>query len=121
MLRALQDGRTECGAGGRDRATIERYSGRTVTLRVDAACPGLLVLSDTYFPGWKAAVNGEERMIHPTDGAFRGVAVPKGTSRVELHYEPRSFSTGIVLAVVGLVAFAVVWLVSRLRIRRVAT
>jgi uncharacterized membrane protein YfhO len=117
-LRALQDRRTECDAGYRDRATIERYSGRSVTLQVDAACPGLLVLPDTYFPGWRARVNGEEQTVYPTDGAFRGVTVPQGSSRVEFSYEPRAFPIGIALAVTGLVAFVVVWVRSRLRSRR---
>jgi hypothetical protein len=118
MLRALQDRRTECDAGDRDRATIERYSGRSVTLHVDAACAGLLVLPDTYFPGWKATVNGVEQAIYPTDGAFRGVTVPQGSSRVEFRYEPRAFPMGIVLGVTGLIAFAVVWLGSVWRGRR---
>ena len=61
----------------RDEASIEHYSGESVTLRVEAACPGLLVLPDIYFPGWRATVNGRESTIYPTDGAFRGVAVPK--------------------------------------------
>jgi uncharacterized membrane protein YfhO len=63
-------------------------------------------------------VNGDEQTIYPTDGAFRGVAVPKGSSRVEFRYEPRAFPIGIALAVSGLVAFVVVWLRSRLRSRR---
>jgi hypothetical protein len=117
-LRTLQEGPTACDTRARDRATIERYSGRSVTLQVDAACPGLLVLPDTYFPGWKATVNGDEQTIYPTDGAFRGVAVPEGSSRVEFRYEPRAFPIGIVLAVTGLAGFAVAWLVSRRRWHR---
>jgi hypothetical protein len=110
-LRALQDRRTHCSGGDRDRATIKRYSAESVTVRVQAACAGLLVLPDTYFPGWRATVNGRSQTIFPTDGAFRGVPVPDGTSRVEFRYEPRAFPIGIVLAVAGLAAFAVIWLV----------
>ena len=116
-LRALQGGRDECTGRDRDRATIERYSGDSVSLRVEAACPGLLVLPDTYFPGWKATVNGRDRTIYPTDGAFRGVTVPQGTSRVEFRYEPRAFSIGVVLAVAGLVGFLVIGLVRWWRTR----
>jgi hypothetical protein len=115
-LRAAQESR-ECSRGKRDRATIEHYSGRSVTLRVDAACPGLLVLSDTYFPGWTATVNGRDRTIYPTNGAFRGVPVAKGTSRVEFRYEPRAFPIGIALAVTGLIGFIGVWVLSAWRRR----
>jgi hypothetical protein len=111
-LRALQDRRTECDAGDRDRVTVQRYSAESVTVRVRTACAGLLVLPDTYFPGWRATVNGRNQTIYPTDGAFRGVPVPNGTSRVEFRYEPRAFPIGIVLGVAGLAAFAVIWLVS---------
>ena len=91
--------------------------GRLVSLRVEAACPGLLVLPDTYFPGWKATVNGRDRTIYPTDGAFRGVSVPEGTSRVEFRYEPRAFCTGLVLAVAGIAGFVLIVLVSAWRSR----
>jgi hypothetical protein len=116
-LDGLRDGRTGCGAAPRDDATIEHYSASSVTLRVDAACAGLLVLPDTYFPGWNATVNGRSRTIYPTDGALRGVIVPQGTSHVELRYAPRVFPLGIALAAGGLLAFLVVWAASWWRAR----
>jgi uncharacterized membrane protein YfhO len=116
-LLAVQDARTTCKAVSRDRTSIELYSAESVTLRVEAACAGLLVLSDTYFPGWKASVNGREQTIYPTDGALRGVLVPKGASHVEFRYEPRGFPIGIALALIGVLAFVVIWLVSARRRR----
>ena len=104
---SLPAGAKRCGAAARDVVTVEHYSASSVRLRVDTACAGLLVLPDVYFPGWKATVNGEERPIYATDGAFRGVTVPKGTSRVEFHYAPRAFPIGVALALGGLVAFLV--------------
>ena len=120
-LRSLQEGQAECTERNRDRATIERYTGNSVRLRVQAACPGLLVIPDTYFPGWKASVDGRDRTIYPTDGAFRGVLVPRGTSRVEIRYEPRPFKAGIILAAGGLAAFLLVGLVTRWRASSRAT
>jgi hypothetical protein len=117
IIDRLEDGRTSCGAAARDRATIEHYSASSVTLRVDSACAGLLVLPDIYFPGWKATVNGADRTIHPTDGALRGVIVPQGTSRVELRYAPQAFPLGLALAAGGLLAFVAVWVVSWRRAR----
>jgi hypothetical protein len=100
-----QGARDECTGRDRDRATIQGYSGNSVSLRVKTACPGLLVLPDTYFPGWKATVDGRDATINPTDGAFRGVTVPEGISHVVFRYEPRAFPIGVVLAAAGLVGF----------------
>jgi hypothetical protein len=111
-LRSLQDGQTTCNAEARDRASIERYTANSVILDVDSACAGLLVLPDTYFPGWSATVNGEAQTIYATDGAFRGVTVPEGISRVEFRYQPQRFPIGLALMVAGLFGFVVVWLVS---------
>ena len=103
---------------------IARSSGRRAVLSQSgrtscpvAACAGLVVLPDTYFPGWRATVKGREAPIYPTDGAFRSVPVPKGTSRVEFRYEPRAFCTGLVLAVAGIAGFVLIVLVSAWRSR----
>ena len=80
-------GGTQCRQQALDEARVEHYSGNSVKLRVEAACPGLLVLPDVYFPGWEATVDGRETTIYPTNGAFRGIAVPEGTSRVEFRVQ----------------------------------
>ena len=67
-------------------------------MQVDAACPGLLVLTDQWYPGWAATVNGRSSTVYPTDVAFRGVVVPKGASTVVLRYEPAPFRFGVALA-----------------------
>ena len=87
-------------------------------MRVHAACPGLLVLSDTFYPGWEARVNRHAAAIHPTDGLFRGVAVPAGTSTVTVRYRPESFRLGVLLALAGLGVFGAVSVVVLGRRRR---
>ncbi len=82
---------------------IVSYEPDRVTIDVDSACRGLLVLTDTYYPGWTATVNGDEAPIHATDLAFRGVAVPAGHSTVEFEYRPTSFRNGLVLGGIGAV------------------
>src|SRR3989440_671014 len=47
------------------------YGSQRVELEVPAGAPGLLVLTDAYFPGWRATVNGRPAPIMPTDVAFR--------------------------------------------------
>lgn len=55
---------------------------------------GLMVLSEIYYPGWRARVNGKPAAIYQVDGALRGIPVPQGSSRIELEYAPVSFYVG---------------------------
>jgi hypothetical protein len=96
-----------CGADTASAANIVSYSPTQVKISVTNDCPGLLVLSDQYFPGWSATVNGRGAHIYPTDIALRGVPVPAGTSTVEFHYRPKSFRDGLILFALGLVALLV--------------
>ena len=115
--RSLRAARGEC-SGASDDVAVTGYTSNSVKLRVDAECAGLLVLPDTYFPGWSATVNGRERQVLATDGAFRGVLVPRGASTVEFHYEPSQFPLGVGLAVSGIAVFGIVVLVTVVRRRR---
>lgn len=49
---------------------------------------GLLVISDAWFPGWRAEVDGRPVPLLLADLAFRGVPVPAGRCRVSLRYSP---------------------------------
>jgi hypothetical protein len=63
----------------------------------------LLVMSELFYPGWKATVNGQSVPIVKVDGALRGVVVPNGDSRVLLHYAPGSFYGGLALTAAAFV------------------
>ncbi|MBE2316393.1 YfhO family protein [Solirubrobacter sp. CPCC 204708] len=85
----------------RNRVVVEARADRTATL----------VLTDNWYPGWKARVDGEEVDVERVDYTFRGVALPAGASRVEFVYAPLSWRVGWIvslLALVGLVG-AFVW------------
>ncbi|MGH2706024.1 MAG: YfhO family protein [Actinomycetota bacterium] len=95
------------GQGGGDppgTARILAYSSNRVVIETDAARPGLLVLTDTYYPGWVASVKGREAPVVPTNVLFRGVPVPAGRSLVVLKYQPGPFRVGTVLATISLLA-----------------
>src|SRR4030095_9312569 len=80
------------GSGSfKDAVRIEGASVNDVLVRVNQSAPGLLVLADTYYPGWTARVDGRPVPILRANYLFRGVAVPAGSHRVEFHYVPLSF------------------------------
>lgn len=60
----------------------------TVTLEVKTENEALLFLSDNFYPGWKAKVNGKEAKIYRADYTFKAVIVPKGKSSVEFFFVP---------------------------------
>jgi len=81
-----------------DYVAIEGYEPNRVRLRIRSFGPGLLVLSDTYYPGWRVRVNGVSAPIHQTDLVLRGVLVAGGESIVEFAYRPRSVGVGAALS-----------------------
>lgn len=76
------------------RVRIEEYAPERVVVAVKAASPGYLVLSDLYYPGWIARVNGEPRAIQRADYLFRAVRVDAGEQRVVFEYRPASVTWG---------------------------
>jgi len=95
------------------RAALRHYAPNRVEIETDAARPALLVLTDTFYPGWRARVNGEAAAIWPTDLLFRGVAVPAGPALVRFEYAPASVRLGAALSGAGLAAAAACLLLRR--------
>jgi hypothetical protein len=79
----------------------------TVTASIDANCAGVLVLSDTLLPGWRASLNGVAEPIVRVDGFFRGVSLPNpGHYEVAFSYRPATWPIAVTFLTVGLVLLA---------------
>lgn len=75
-------------------ATIIRYAPQRIVLQTRNEEAGLLVLSEVFYPGWQATVDGVAAPIHRVDYALRGLLLPKGEHWVELVYAPASVRWG---------------------------
>ena len=73
------------------------------SMRLDAAAPALLILTDSYYPGWQATLDGEAVTIYEADLLFRGVFVPEGEHQLVLSYEPVSWARGRVVSLITLI------------------
>lgn len=80
---------------------VEHYSAGRVALETEAAAPSFLVASETWYPGWRAAIDGREQPLVMTNGAFRGLAVPAGRHRVEMRFAPAILWWGAALSAAG--------------------
>ncbi len=68
--------------------------------------PELVVLADSFYPGWRATIDGTPAPIVATNYLFRGVAAPAGTHRIRFAYVPASVRIGAALSLLGLVVLA---------------
>src|SRR5262249_28245710 len=73
-------------------------------VNVTARSDGYLVLTDTYYPGWHASVDGTEQSIVRADLLFRAVALPAGTHTVRFWFDPPSLKRGLAITVIGVLA-----------------
>jgi uncharacterized membrane protein YfhO len=71
-----------------------------------------VVLSDQYYPGWRARVDGEETDIFRANGVVRGVVVPPGEHTLTFSYRPRKIYASLVVS--GISVLLCVLLVGRL-------
>ena len=83
-------------------------SNNRVRLRVQAAEKTFLFLGDTYFPGWKAFIDGRETKIYRANYAFRAVPLGKGTHEVEFAYNPICFKLGAGLTLLGIIGCVII-------------
>lgn len=84
-------------------ATVTAYGSTAMTVQAEAPQPGYLILSELWYPGWTATVDGAAAPISQAVGALRAVPVPAGSSTVELRFWPATWSWGLILAAAGAV------------------
>jgi hypothetical protein len=85
----------------RGTASVRYDTPAKAILDVDMQTPGLVVLSDYFYPGWRAELDGTECPIYRVDLALRGFQVPAGTHRIVCTFAPASVRTGFRAAAVA--------------------
>jgi hypothetical protein len=89
-----------------------------VTFQARVAADGFLVMSDTFYPGWVAQVDGNPAPIVRTNYALRGICLPSGDHEVVFRFEPVMLRVGLALSAIGLVICIAVITVDRVRRNR---
>jgi hypothetical protein len=85
------------------RLTVEAVRPDRVRARVEAQGPGHVLFSRTYFPAWKARLNGNPERVLVANGRDLAVAVPAGTHELEIAYDPGPFRIGVAIQAAALV------------------
>lgn len=102
-------------------ARVIRQEPTRIEVVSEAAGPGVLVVGENFYPGWRAEVDGEETRILRADGFMRAVEVPAGRHVVSMSYRPTHWTLALVLTGggAGIALGASVWGLLGARRRRV--
>lgn len=92
-----------CGAAP-DTVQLIQHDADRLLIRANLACDGMVVLSDAFYPGWRARVDHRPAEIFQVNGAMRGVAVPRGTHTVTMRYSPVPVYLGAALTLLGILS-----------------
>jgi hypothetical protein len=88
---------------------IVKYSANRIELRAQLASDAWVILTDTFYPGWKATIDGQsEANIVPANYVFRAIYVPEGTHEIVFQFKPKYFSVSIVVALITLLGSCIV-------------
>jgi hypothetical protein len=96
-------------------ARVTEAERHRVVVEADTPTPGVLVLSDTWYPGWRVTVDGAPAPLLRADYALRGVALPAGHHRVEFRFRSTPAALGLALSAFGLLGLFAFALVGRKR------
>jgi hypothetical protein len=109
--------------GSRTRAWMERgrvdenqgWQPITITqwtpnwIRLQAAGPGVVVLSEVAYPGWRVLVDGEPSALATTYGLFRAVEIDSGAHEIIFQFHPTTLVFGMAISSVGLLLLLYLW------------
>ncbi len=96
-------------ASGPESVRWELATSSRLKLTVETSAAALLVLSDSYYPGWTARVDGAARPLLATNLAMRGVELSAGRHRVELVYRPGSYRVGLATSGFSALLLGLAW------------
>jgi len=100
------------------RVRIRRYKINEVVLDVESEESAILVLTDIYYPGWNAYINGERRPIWRANSLFRAVQISPGRHSIIFKYQPESLRWGIRISAITLLLIFVALIIERNYVRK---
>jgi hypothetical protein len=108
---AILAGGQPLDGAGTEAAQITRYTPEEVVVEASTDAPGYLLLTDTFYPGWRASVDGQPAEIVRADEMFRAVRLEPGRHRVEFRYQPDSAIWGAWISAAALLLWlaALIW------------
>ncbi len=65
---------------------VKNFTPNSITIKTDFPAKKFLVFNDSYYPGWRAFINGRQTPLYRTNAAFKGIWVDRGRQNIEFIY-----------------------------------
>lgn len=91
----------EPSGAGEGSVKITNYQSATVEIDLEGEKPAILLLTDSFYPGWKARIDDKPVEILRANYTFRALVVPEGNHKIIFYYHPRSFIWGAVISILA--------------------
>jgi uncharacterized membrane protein YfhO len=83
---------------------ITKYTNNKIEINVSTDKPGLLWLSEIWYPAWKAKVDGKVTKVYKADFSFRAIDVPSGNHKITMYFDSDAFRYGMIISLTALFA-----------------
>lgn len=90
------------GEGIRTTLELSEISSGHFQVRGKIPRDSVVVLTNTFYPGWKAYLNGKTQDIYPINYTFMGIKINKNTDQIDLLYDPKSLKIGTTISLVSI-------------------
>lgn len=87
--------------------SIQKYSEQEVLIKTNSNFNSMLVISDNFYPGWKAYVDDKETKIYRANYTLRAVELPAGKHIIRFLYSPSSFKIGLAISIMSIVIYII--------------
>lgn len=82
---------------------VIKDTNQKILLKTNTDKKTILVIADTYYPGWRASINGQQTKILPANLNQRAIIIPPGKNEVKLRYFPKFFYIGALLSITSII------------------
>jgi hypothetical protein len=93
--------------GASESVAITKYEPQRVELKASMERPGLVILADVDYPGWRLTIDGKPAPVFRTNRMMRGAAVSPGEHILVYTYEPGSFRIGAIVSFAGAIVLMI--------------
>ncbi len=101
------------GIDGQSR--IVSYESNRLVIEISADKPSVLVLSEPFYPGWEASIDGRPATVFPANYLLRGVIMPEGKHRVEMQYQAPAAMIGAIVSAPSMLLIGIGLVITRRR------